>query len=145
MWTTVLVIMLYNSVWCIHRHIQWFMQHNFIFPKVASPSQCASLWQDVWHAHVRWFVDNIFGHSTQYGTLRCGSRDLNELLLIYSSSIWQKAFDWTGRVPAIVRRNPQQQKHSPACCNNSGPHLRHSSPNCGWRHEDHFIVVENVH
>ena len=54
MWTTVLVITLYSSVWCIHGHIQWFMQHNFLFAKVASPSQCASLWRDVWHARVRW-------------------------------------------------------------------------------------------
>ena len=54
MWTTVIVITLYISVWCIHGHIQWFMQHNFLFPKVASPSQCASLWRDVRHARVPW-------------------------------------------------------------------------------------------
>ena len=50
MWTTVLLITLYNSVWCIH----WFMQHNFLFPKVGSPSQCASLRRDMRHARVRW-------------------------------------------------------------------------------------------
>ena len=50
MWTTALVITLYSIVWCIPGHIQWFMQHNFLFPKVTSPSQCASLWCDVRHA-----------------------------------------------------------------------------------------------
>ena len=60
MWTTVLVITLYSSVWCIHGHIQWFMPHNSLFPKVASPSQCASLWRDVRHARVRWLCWQIF-------------------------------------------------------------------------------------
>ena len=60
MWTTVLVITLYSSVWCIHGHIQWFMPHNLLFPKVASPSQCASLWRDVRHARVRWLCWQIF-------------------------------------------------------------------------------------
>ena len=60
MWTTVLVITLYSSVWCIHGHIQWFMSHNLLFPKVASPSQCASLWRDVRHARVRWLCWQIF-------------------------------------------------------------------------------------
>ena len=60
MWTTVLVITLYSSVWCIHGHKQWFMPHNLLFPKVASPSQCASLWRDVRHARVRWLCWQIF-------------------------------------------------------------------------------------
>ena len=60
MWTTVLVITLYNSVWCIHGHIQWFMQRNFLFLKVASPSQCTSLWRDVRHARIRWLCWQIF-------------------------------------------------------------------------------------
>ena len=47
MWTTVLVITLYSSVWYIHGHTQWFMHHNFLFPKVASPSQC--LWRRARH------------------------------------------------------------------------------------------------
>ena len=59
MWTTVFVITLYSSVWCIHGHIQWFMPHNLLFPKVASPSQCASLWRDVQHARVRWLCWQI--------------------------------------------------------------------------------------
>ena len=60
MWTTVLVITLYSSVWCIHGHIQWFMQHNFLLSKVASPSQCAGLWRDVRHVRVRWLCWQIF-------------------------------------------------------------------------------------
>ena len=68
MWTTVLVITLYNSVWCIHRHIR-FMQHNFLFPKVASPSMCASLWRDVWHARVRWLCWQIFRTFQAWNTL----------------------------------------------------------------------------
>ena len=52
--------MLYNSIRCIHGHIQRLMQHNFLFPKVASPSQCASLWRDVRHIHVCWLCWQIF-------------------------------------------------------------------------------------
>ena len=57
------------SVWCIHGHIQWFMKHNFLFPKVASPSQCASLWRDVWHAHVCWLCWQIFRTFQAWNTL----------------------------------------------------------------------------
>ena len=75
MWTTVLVITLYSSVGCIHGHIQWFMQHNFLFPKVASPSQCASLWCDVRHARVRWLRWQIFRTFQTWNTLwRSASR-----------------------------------------------------------------------
>ena len=69
MWTTVLVITLYSSVWCIHGHIQWFMSHNLLFPKVASPSQCASLWRDVRHARVRWLCWQIFRTSQTWNKL----------------------------------------------------------------------------
>ena len=78
MWTTVLVITLYSSVWCIHGHIQWFMPHNLLFPKVAG------------------FVDKFFGHfrpEIGYGARQSGSRNLYKMLPIYSSSIWHKAFD----------------------------------------------------
>ena len=94
MWTTVLVITLYSSVWCIHGHIQWFMPHNLLFPKVASPSQCASLWRGM---HVfAGFVDKFFGHfrpEIGYGARQSGSWNLYKMLPIYSSSIWHKAFD----------------------------------------------------
>ena len=96
MWTTVLVITLYSSVWCIHGHIQWFMQHNLLFPKIASPSQCASLWRNMLHARVRWLCWQIFGHfrpEIGYGALPRRSRNLYKMLPIYSSSIWHKAFD----------------------------------------------------
>ena len=96
MWTTVLVITLYSSVWCIHGHIQWFMQHNFLFPKVASPLQCASLRRDVRHARVRWLCWQIVWHfrpEIRYGALPRGSPNLYKMLPIYSSSIWHKAFD----------------------------------------------------
>ena len=69
MWKTVLLITLYSSVWCIHGHIQWFTQHNFLFPKVASPSQCASLWRDVRHARVRWLCWQIFRACQTWNTL----------------------------------------------------------------------------
>ena len=96
MWTTVLVITLYSSVWCIHGHIQWFMQHNLLFPKVASPSQCVSLWRDVRHARVRWLCWQIFRKFQTWNRLwRSASRvaNLYKMLPIYSSSIWHKAFD----------------------------------------------------
>ena len=86
MWTTVLVITLYSSVWCIHWHVQWFMQHNFPFPKVANPSQGASLWRDVRHAHVRWLCWQFFGNfrpEIGYGALPRGSRNLYIMLPIF--------------------------------------------------------------
>ena len=61
--------MLYNSVWCIHGHIQRFMQHNLLFPKVASPSQCTSLWRDLRHACVRWLCWPIFRTFQAYNML----------------------------------------------------------------------------
>ena len=68
----VLVITLYNSVWCIHWHIQRFMQHNFLFLKVARPSMCSM--------HVfAGFVDNFFRHFRPEiccGTQPRGSRNL---------------------------------------------------------------------
>ena len=103
MWTTVLVITLYNSVWCIHGHIQWFMQHNFLFSKVASPSQCANWWRDTRHARVRWLCCNFFGHfrpEIRYGALPRGSQNLYKMLPIYSSFIWHKAFDPPRRTPS---------------------------------------------
>ena len=87
------------------------------------------------------FVVKIFGHfrpAIRYGSPMdpFGSRDLHDLLPIYSCSIWHKAFDLKCRVLARIWRNPQQQKHSPACCSNSGPHPRHTSLKRGWRHEN---------
>ena len=69
------------------------MQHNFLFPKVASPSQCPSLWRDVRHARVR---DKFFGHfrpEIRYGAMPRGSQNLHKTLPIYSSSIRHKPFD----------------------------------------------------
>ena len=148
MWTTFLVITLYNSVWCMHGHIQWFMQHNFLFPKVASPSQCASLWRDVRHARVRWLCWQIFRTFPACNTLwHPASRVARFLpmLPIYLSSIWHKAFDPPRRVPATIWRIPRQQNHRPACCTNSGLRPKHSSPKCGWGHENDFKGMGNVH
>ena len=96
MWTTVLVITLYSSVWCIHGHIQWFMQYNFLFPKVTSP-RSALVYGATCGMHVfPGFVDNFFGHfrpEIGYGALPRGSRNSYKMLPIYSSSIWHKAFD----------------------------------------------------
>ena len=103
------------------------MQHNFLFPKVASPSQCASLWRDMWHARIRWLCWQIFRTffrpAIRSGALPRGSRIWCKLLPIYSSSIWHKAFDPPRRAPATIWRNPRQQNHSPAHCSNSGPHM----------------------
>ena len=119
------------------------MQHNFFFPKVASPSQCASLWRDVQHARVRWLCLQIFRTFQSCNML--WSRNIHKMSPIYSSSIWHKAFDPPPRAPATIWRNPQQQNQWPAHCSNLGPHPRHSSSKCGWRHENDFIVMGNVH
>ena len=72
------------------------MQHNFLFPKVASPWQCASLWRNARHARVRWLCWHFFGHfrpEIRYGALPRRLRNIYKMLPIYSSSIWHKAFD----------------------------------------------------
>ena len=147
MWTTVLVITLYSSVWCIHGHIQWFMQHNFLFPKVASHSQCASLWRDVRHARVRWLCWQIFRTFQTWNTLwRSASRVAKFIKNVTNIiiSIWHQAFGHVER-PSTIWRNPRQQNHSLVYCSESGPRPRHNSPKCGWRHENNFIVMGNVH
>ena len=148
MWTTVLVITLYSSVWYIHGHIQWFMQHNFLFPKVASPSQCASFWRDVRHARVRRLCWHFFSDISDLKYV--------EALCLTGSEIYTKCYQYihlpfdtklsTRHVerPSTTWRNPRQQNHSPVYCSESGPRPRHSSPKCGWRHENDFIVMGNV-
>ena len=98
--------------------IRCFMQHNFLFPKVASPSQCASLRHDVGHCTCSLallpFFSGHFRHAIRYGSLSRRPRNLYKILPIYSSSIWHKTFDPPHRVPATIWRNPRQQNHSPA-------------------------------
>ena len=94
------------------------------------------------------FVENFFGHfrpEIHYGAVPRGSRNLHKMLPIYSSSIWHKAFDPRRRTPATIWRNPRQQNRSLVYCSESGLRHRHSSPKCGWRHENDFIVMGNVH
>ena len=94
------------------------------------------------------FVYKFFGHFSPaicYGAPPRGSRNIHKMSPIYSSSIWHKAFDPPPRAPATIWRNPQQQNQWPAHCSNLGPHPRHSSSKCGWRHENDFIVMGNVH
>ena len=144
MWTTVLVITLYSSVWCIHGHIQWFMPHHLLFPKVASPSQCANLWRDVRHARVRWLCWQIFRTFQTWNRLWRETERVAkfiQMLPIYSSSIWHKAFD----PPRLADIYNLTQNHSPVHCSESGPRPRHSSAKCGWRHENDFIVMGNAH
>ena len=144
---TVLVITFYNIVWCIRGHMRC-MQHTFLFPKVASLSQYASLLRDVRHARVRWLCWQFSGHfrpAIRSGALPRGSLDVYEMLPIYSSSIWPKICDPPRRVPATIWRNPRQQNQSPAYCSDSGPRPGHSPSKCGWRYENDFIVMGNVH
>ena len=49
-----------TMIFALSWHIERFIQHNFLLLKVASPSQCASLWRDLQHAHVRWLCWQIF-------------------------------------------------------------------------------------
>ena len=75
-------------VWGIHGHIQWYMQHNFLFPKVACPSQCASWRHAAWHPRVCWICWQNFLTFQACNTLShlsLGSRDLHELLPIWIS------------------------------------------------------------
>ena len=46
--------------------------------------------------------------------------------------------------PSTIWRNPRQQNHSPVYYSESGPRPRHSSPKCGWRHENDFIVMGDL-
>ena len=41
-----------------------------------------------------------------------------------------------------IWRNLRQQNLSPVYCSNSGPHPRHSSAKCGWRHENDLMGWE---
>ena len=93
------------------------------------------------------FVDIIFGHfrpTMRYGIIPRGLWNLFEMLPIYSSYIWHKFFDPARRVPATIWRNPRRHKHS-RVSSNSGLRPRHSSPKRGWKHENDFIVMGNVH
>ena len=146
-WTTVLVITLYNSVWCIHGHIHWCMQHNFLFPKVAS-SQCASLWRDVRTARVRWLCWQFVGHfrpEIPYGALPRRSRNLHKMLPIYSTSIWHKAFDPPRRAAIYNLTESPTAKSLTGILQRIRSVPGQSSPKCGWRHENDFLVMGNVH
>ena len=146
MWTTVLVITLYNSVWCIHGHIQWFMQYNFLFQKVASPSQCASLWRDEWHARVRWLCWHIFRTFQASITIRpclAVGREMYTKCYQYIHLSFDTKLS-TRHAGFSLTKSPMSQNHSPVYCSESGPRLRHNSPKCGWRHENDFIMMGNV-
>ena len=112
MWTTVLVITLYMCVWCIHGHIQQFIQHNFYFRKLQA-IRSAPVCGATCGIHVfAGFVDKLFGHfrpAIRYGTLPRGWQNLYEMLPIYSSSIYYKDCDPPRRVPATIWRNLWQQ------------------------------------
>ena len=145
MWTTVPVITFYSSVWCIHGHIQWFMPHNLLFPKVASPSQCVSLWRDVRHARVCWLCWQIFRTFQTWNRLwREAERvakfiqNVTNIFIFHLTQSFRPA-------TSTIWRNPRRQNHSPVHCSDSGPRPRHSSAKCGWRHENDFIVMENAH
>ena len=149
MWTTVLIITLYNSVWCIHGHIHWYMQHNFLFLKVASPSQCTSLCHNVAHACLCWLYWQNFRTIQAcimlwHPAFRV-TRFTRIVTNIYTSSIQHRAFHRKHRVLARIWQNPRQQKQLPACCTMSGLCARHSSPKHCRRHENDVVVMGNVH
>ena len=118
MWTTVLVITLYNSIWFIHGHIcNDLYNTSFYFRKLQAPRSALTLvCGATCGMHVfDVFVDKFFGHfrlEIRYGTLPRGSQNAYKMLPTYSSSIWHKAFDPPRRVPASIWRNPWQQNHS---------------------------------
>ena len=120
----------------------------FYFPKLQAPHSVPVCGATCGMHMFVGFVDKISEHfrpAIRYGTLPNGSRDLYEMLPIYSSSLWLKAFDPPRRVPAAtIWRNPLQQKHSLACCSNSGPcnHTLDTALKHGWRHDNNFIVMK---
>ena len=104
--------------------IWWLCNTIFYFPKLQPPRSVPVCGPTSGMHMFAGFVDKICGHfrpAICYGTLPRRSGDLYEMLPIYSSSIWHKALDPPCRVPATIWQNPWQQKHSPACCSNSGP------------------------
>ena len=149
MWTTVLVIMLYNSVWCMHGHILWFMQHNFLFPKVASPSQCASLWRDVRHARVRWLCWQIFRTFQACNTLWRPAlrvaRFLPNVTNIFIFHLTQSFWPATQGTSYDLTKSPTAKSLTGMLQPFRSAPYRHSSPKCSWRHENDFIVMGNVH
>ena len=149
MWTTVLVITLYSSVWCIHGHIQWFMPHDLLFPKVASPSQCASLWRDVRHARVRWLCCQIFRTFQTWNRLwreaERVAKFIQNVTNIFIFHLTQSFRPATCSGHLQSDEIPDGKITHPVHCSESGPRPRHSSAKCGWRHENDFIVMGNAH
>ena len=148
MWTTVLIITLYSSVWCIHGHIHWFMQHNFLFPKVSNSSQCASLWRDVQHARVRWLCWQISRTFQTWNTLwRTASRvakfiqNVTNIFIFHLTQSFRPAM-WSGHLQSD---EIPDSKSLTGILQRIRSAPRHSYRKCGWRHENDFIVMGNVH
>ena len=146
MWTIGLVITLYNSVWCIYGHIQRFMQYNVLFPKVASASQCAKLWRDVWYALVRWLCRHTFRTFQAYNALWHHAswvvKFIRNATNIFIFHLTQSFRPDTQGASYNRTKSPTAQALTSS---NSGLRPRHSSPKRGWKHENDFIVMGNVH
>ena len=84
MWTTVLVITLYNSVWCIHGHIQCFKCNTiFYFRKLQALRSALGCGKTCGMHVFADFVDKFFGHLRHairygHGNLPRGSQILTK-------------------------------------------------------------------
>ena len=145
MWTTVLVKSRFTAVFDAYTGTYNDLCNIiFYFRKLQAPRSALVCGTACGMYAFAGFVDKVFGHfrpEIRYGALPRGSRNLYKMLPIYSSSIWYKAVER----PSTIWRNHRQQNHSPVYCSESGPRPRHSSPKCGWRHQNDFIVMGNVH
>ena len=82
----------------VHVHIQRYLQHNFLFPNVACPSQLvrqfvAGRVACMWLLAFLTKFSDISGLQYAMATCLSGCKILHELLRIYSSSIRHRAFD----------------------------------------------------
>ena len=147
MWTAVLVITIYNSVWCMPGHMQRFMQHFFSISESCKPL-AVRLLRDVRHAHVRWLCWQIYRTFQACNTLwQSGSRVAKFIRNVSNIFIYHLAQNFRPATQG-TRYNLTKYPTAKSLTNilqqcRSRP--RHSSAKCGWRHENNFIVMVNVH
>ena len=149
MWTTIFVITLYSLVWYIHGTNNDICNIIFYFRKLQAPRSALVCGATTCGMHVfAGFVVNFSDISDlEYAMALClAGREIYTKCYQYI----YLPFDWKLSTRLVERsstiwRNPRQQNHSPVYCSEWGPRPSHSSPKCGWRHENDFIVMGNVH
>ena len=116
-------------------NIRCFMQHNFLFPKVASPSQCASLRHDVGHctcslALLPFFFRTFQACNTLWLPVSQAAKFIQNVANIFIFHLTQNFRPATQGASYNLTKSPTAK----SLTSNAGPRPRHSSPKCGWRH-----------